>query len=824
MGNTLASLFVALGLNSRGFGEGLVGARLSVREFANSGASDFSSMSSSMRHVEGDAEKLQNRMSAFGGALKTATMIGALGLVAMGAETIHLAGDFERQMTRLVTDAGEAAGPKGIGLVNSAILEMAGEVGRTPQQLAEGMYLIESAGFHGAAGVKVLHASAIAASVGMADFKDTADAVTSALNAYGMQGDQAQHVTDILLQTTAEGKMEFGQLASSISAVLPIAAASGVSLSEVGSAMATMTAEGMSAQNAAQNLRMSITALESPNSQAAKTMKSLGLSAQELQDKMKSGPGGLADAFQAITDAVGKKFPAGSAEYMSALKDIMGGTHNMQALLLLTGTHMAALRANIDGMNDASKGAGKTMSAWKDAQNDFNVTLQRLQGGLEAVGIRIGTQLMPEANRALQWVNSIVADVNEGIPVWVSLENHLGAIGPLLGAIVSVVQFLASNMQVVGPILIVLVSGFIAFRTALMIQGIISSVAGAMTMLRAVMIFLSTGEWAAATASDALAISELAALWPLLLIVVAVMAVIAVIVLLVTHWKQVTEVATIVWNAIQGFGEFLLSWFVGVWNTLVEVVEHAAHEIMSRPIYYLTLLVLAGPILIAMLVLKSFQLFNWLVDQVSSLIARLVPWVIGQLWSMAQQAPGAIWAMASWVWGAMGGVWNAVTTALWNILNWARGVDWGSIGWAIINGIKNALYSGASQALAAMRDIASQMLNAAKSALGIGSPSRVFAEQVGKPIMQGVALGIGSDGSAEDAMAGAWGRLIRPRQWTHISAPNANRERRVEGGTIWGGRDRTEDLLNDIKAYLAKMSGESGTVGSMSAYTRTGSQ
>jgi phage-related protein len=80
-------------------------------------------------------------------------------------------------------------------------------------------------------------------------------------------------------------------------------------------------------------------------------------------------------------------------------------------------------------------------------------------------------------------------------------------------------------------------------------------------------------------------------------------------------------------------------------------------------------------------------------------------------------------------------------------------VEWlkteaGKLGTAILDGIKNALNAGAERVNQALRDMANGALNAAKTSLGISSPSRVFATEVGDPIIQGVIAGIEAAGPA----------------------------------------------------------------------------
>lgn len=69
-------------------------------------------------------------------------------------------------------------------------------------------------------------------------------------------------------------------------------------------------------------------------------------------------------------------------------------------------------------------------------------------------------------------------------------------------------------------------------------------------------------------------------------------------------------------------------------------------------------------------------------------------------------------------------------------------VDWASLGRSIIDGIKNGISNAASSLFESLKSLASNALQSAKNFLGIGSPSKVFAKEVGQWIPAGVALGI----------------------------------------------------------------------------------
>ena len=71
-----------------------------------------------------------------------------------------------------------------------------------------------------------------------------------------------------------------------------------------------------------------------------------------------------------------------------------------------------------------------------------------------------------------------------------------------------------------------------------------------------------------------------------------------------------------------------------------------------------------------------------------------------------------------------------------------KSVDWPSVGRAIIDGIKSGISSAAGSLFNSLKSLASQALQAAKDALKIGSPSKVFANEVGKWIPAGISVGI----------------------------------------------------------------------------------
>ena len=70
------------------------------------------------------------------------------------------------------------------------------------------------------------------------------------------------------------------------------------------------------------------------------------------------------------------------------------------------------------------------------------------------------------------------------------------------------------------------------------------------------------------------------------------------------------------------------------------------------------------------------------------------------------------------------------------------GIDWNSLGLEIINGIIRGIDAGATALWESLKNLAANALQSAKDFLGIGSPSKLFADQVGKWIPAGIEVGI----------------------------------------------------------------------------------
>jgi TP901 family phage tail tape measure protein len=193
------------------------------------------------------------------------------------------------------------------------ILELAPEVGRGPQELADALFFVASAGVEGEAAFETLEASARGAALGLGSTVQVADAVTSAIGAYGIESLSAAEATDILAATVDRGKVEADALAGSIGRVIPIAAAAGVEFAEVGAAVAALSRTGLDADEATTALRQLLNNLVNPSRESADALASVGLEAQEVRDLLRQDLLGtlelLRDRFDGNTEGLFNLIP-----------------------------------------------------------------------------------------------------------------------------------------------------------------------------------------------------------------------------------------------------------------------------------------------------------------------------------------------------------------------------------------------------------------------------------------------------------------------------------------------------------------------------------
>ena len=266
------------------------------------------------------SEKTAAKTEATGtAATKAGGKFKLMGLAALagGAIAVKMAGDFQQSMTRLVTSAGESE--KNLAMVGKGILKLSVDTNTSTKQLAQGMYYVESAGYHGAAGLNVLKAAAQGAQAEGADLATVSNALTSALNAYHLPASAATAITNQMVTAVGRGKMTMQDFSAALAQVLPVAAAAHLRFAQVAGALSTMTAQGMSADQAAQNLRHVIMALQNPSHVQIQEMQQLGINSNQLAKNL--GRTGLTGTIEQLETTIMKQMGKGGMVLLKSFNE-----------------------------------------------------------------------------------------------------------------------------------------------------------------------------------------------------------------------------------------------------------------------------------------------------------------------------------------------------------------------------------------------------------------------------------------------------------------------------------------------------------------------
>jgi hypothetical protein len=290
----------AASLNEKVAASGYLGTSSVEDDAAAVKASRLQAEASADSAAAAQAEQKSHEMLLLGGAA-------ALGY------GIDLAAKLQTSVTRLYTTAGESAA--NLPMMTAGILALSGQTNTSQAQLGQGAYMIESAGYHGQNALGVLKAAAEGAQAEGAPLGDTANALTSLMNAYGVpKGQSASQAAmsdmDQIIAMVSRGKMTMASAVSALPNVLPAASAAHLSFADVGGALSTMTAMGVSPDRAAMNLSHVITSIMNPNATQTKEQQQLGLNPVQIQNDL--GKQGLTGTLTELSDTVMKNMgPAG---------------------------------------------------------------------------------------------------------------------------------------------------------------------------------------------------------------------------------------------------------------------------------------------------------------------------------------------------------------------------------------------------------------------------------------------------------------------------------------------------------------------------------
>ena len=328
------------------------------------------------------------RLKKFGkqvsGLGRTMTTNFTMPIVAAGVASVKLSLDFQKSMTKIETLVGKTSGE--IEVMKDGIMDMAQETAKSPVELAEGLYFLESAGLRGANAMETLNNVAKGSASGLGDMESLAVVAAAAQNAYGEETLTASEALDKFGVMVRTGMFDAQELSNVLGKQLGLASNLGISFDEVGALISTYTAttgDATSATNGLSAIMMTFAKLESePTKKQAEALDAIGMSAQQVKDMM--GEQGLMATMQHLQT----QFEANNIP----MADFFTKSQALKGALGVLGTQTQTYTNNLDAMGQSAEFVGDAFAttAEKDA-----FKMEQAINSLKVAGTQLGESLAP---------------------------------------------------------------------------------------------------------------------------------------------------------------------------------------------------------------------------------------------------------------------------------------------------------------------------------------------------------------------------------------------------------------------------------------------
>ena len=304
----------------------------------------------------------------------------------------------------------------------------------------------------------VMKASVILSKAGFTNLATGVDAVTTTLNAYGMESSRAMEVADKLIQTQNLGKLTVETYGREIGKVATIAAQSGVSFEELNAMIAVATNKGVGAAEAVTGLRQAISAMLNPSSEAVDMAKKLGIQFDAAAIKSKGLSGVLAEIA-----AKGQDTP-------QVLNKLFGSVEALSVILPNTANQMQNFNIQVSGIKDSS---GAAVKAFDAATGTINSSMTGLQN-------RINETLLGIGGAVAWWMGDLAKKATMVVDIFGSLNfsQQLGALAGFQATVDGIINAIKSLISTVTY----LTATFIAWQVGTAISNAYNASIGVLSM------------------------------------------------------------------------------------------------------------------------------------------------------------------------------------------------------------------------------------------------------------------------------------------------------------------------------------------------------
>ena len=381
---------------------------------------DFSIFGNTKLDTSGVTKGISSMTVAAGNLIADFVKSAGSQLAGIAKSAVSIGSAFETSLAKVTTIADTSK--LSTQQLSDQITAMSSKMGVAASDIAEATYQAISAGQDTSNAVAFAGQASKLAAAGFTSSSSAVDILTTALNAYGMSADQATHVSDVLLTTQNLGKTSVDELSASMGKVIPLAAAYGVSVENLSSGLAVMTANGIATAEATTYTKSILNELGDSGSTVGKILqKQTGKSFAQLNAEGKS----LGDVLQILYNSVG----GNSTAFAGLWSSVEAGTG---ALSLASGG-ADKFNSVLAQMQDS---AGATEAAYETMTDTFQHKVESLQTLAENLGISLYNSMEGSLSDVAQWgidcLTQLSTALTEGGP-----EAMLQAAGSILSDLAS---------------------------------------------------------------------------------------------------------------------------------------------------------------------------------------------------------------------------------------------------------------------------------------------------------------------------------------------------------------------------------------------------
>ena len=326
--------------------------------------------------------------------------------------------------------------------LSKMFMDLSNETGKSATELAEAGYQALSASVPVEKLGAFTKTATDLAKVGFTDTTTAVDVLTTAINAFGLETEDADSIATKLVKTQNLGKTTVNELASSMGKIIPTAAGMNVNIDNLTAGYVTLTKQGIATAESTTYMNSMLNELGDSGTDVGGILKEkTGKSFQELMD----GGASLGDVLAILkghADETGTNFNElwGSAEAgKAALAIVNSGTDEFNA----------TLETMKENTNEVSEGLQKLDTPSAKLQKSWN----RVKNS----GIQLGTAVLHAIAPALDKVSSAVEkattwfnNLDEGTKT--TIATVLGIVAALSPVLIGIGKFIALVGSVITAI------------------------------------------------------------------------------------------------------------------------------------------------------------------------------------------------------------------------------------------------------------------------------------------------------------------------------------------------------------------------------------